>query len=54
MAPPASAAPEKDQASRVTLNVRVLRARNLRGTRGEKVNSIVRAQFADFDTKDVS
>lgn len=38
----------------VVLTIKILSARNIRGAKGEKVNSFVRVQFADFDYKDVS
>jgi hypothetical protein len=40
------------QNSKSVLNIRIPRAKNLRGSKGEKINSIVRAQFSDFDYKD--
>lgn len=40
--------------SDVTLTVTVKRAKNLKGSKGDKLNSFVRVQFADFDYKDVS
>lgn len=36
----------------ITMTVRVFNAVNIRGSKGEHVNSFVRAQFADFDYKD--
>ncbi|KAJ3116253.1 hypothetical protein HDU96_010110 [Phlyctochytrium bullatum] len=36
----------------VVLSIRVLGAKNIRGAKGEHVNSFVRVQFADFDYKD--
>jgi hypothetical protein len=36
----------------VILNVRVSTAKNVRGTKGDRINSFVRVQFSDFDFKD--
>ncbi|KAJ3214771.1 Cilia- and flagella-associated protein 70 [Dinochytrium kinnereticum] len=36
----------------VVLSIRVISARNVRGAKGEHVNTFVRVQFADFDFKD--
>ncbi|KAJ3101698.1 Cilia- and flagella-associated protein 70 [Phlyctochytrium planicorne] len=36
----------------VLLTIRVVSAKNIRGAKGEHVNSFVRVQFADFDFKD--
>ena len=37
----------------VTMTIRVIGGKNIRGAKGEHVNSFVRVQFADFDYKDV-
>ncbi len=35
------------------MTIRVLQARNLKGSKGDKVSSFARVQFADFDYKEV-
>jgi hypothetical protein len=37
----------------ITLKIKVIQASNLRGSKGEHLNSFIRVQFADFDFKDV-
>ncbi|KAJ3297860.1 Cilia- and flagella-associated protein 70 [Borealophlyctis nickersoniae] len=36
----------------VTLTIRVISAKNIKGAKGDRVNSFVRVQFADFDYKE--
>jgi hypothetical protein len=42
----------KTSTSGVTLTIKVSSAKNIKGSKGEHVNSLVRVQFADFDFKD--
>jgi hypothetical protein len=42
-----------DENNMLRFFVRVRQARNIRGSKGEKSNSFVRIQFADFAAKDV-
>ncbi|KAJ3416941.1 Cilia- and flagella-associated protein 70 [Chytridiales sp. JEL 0842] len=48
----ASADGTSSNSGTVTLSIKVNGARNIRGAKGEHVNSFVRVQFADFDYKD--
>lgn len=41
-----------DNSGNVTFTIKIGQAKNIRGTKGEKVSSFVRVQFADFDYKD--
>ena len=43
----------KEQTDSVTLHIKVVQATNIKGSKGDHVNSFVRVQFADFDFKDV-
>ena len=38
----------------VLFGVKVLQVRNIRGSKGEHINSFVKIQFAEYETKDVS
>jgi len=35
------------------IHIKVVRAKNIKGLKGDRVNSFVRVQFSDFDYKDV-
>ena len=48
-----SSIPEATIPSGLVFNVKVLSGKNIRGAKGEHVNSFVRIQFADFEYKDV-
>ncbi|TPX37150.1 hypothetical protein SmJEL517_g01059 [Synchytrium microbalum] len=39
-------------ANTVTLNIKVINAKNLKGIKGDKVSTLVRVQFADFEPKE--
>jgi len=38
--------------SGMVMNIKVIRAKNIKGLKGDRVNSFVRVQFSDFDYKD--
>ena len=40
-------------ASTITLTIKLGASRNLKGTKGDKVSTFVKVQFADFEAKDV-
>lgn len=44
---------EEDSKEPVVLTIKVKGASNVRGSKGEHVNSFVRVQFADFDYREV-
>lgn len=44
---------EKGDSSDITMTVKVIGGKHLKGSKGEHVNSLVRVQFADYDFKDV-
>jgi hypothetical protein len=46
--------PQANIPSGLVFNVKVLNGKNIRGAKGEHVNSFIRIQFADFDYKDVN
>ena len=43
----------KGNSSELIMKVTVLGAKHLKGSKGEHLNSLVRVQFADYDSKDV-
>jgi hypothetical protein len=56
LVPPKSANVDENttRAQEITMNIKVTSGKNIRGSKGEHVNSMIRVQWSDFDFKDSS